>query len=183
MITLSSEDARRRRDEDEAEFVSVMEELLSGIRDAYLLKLKPLIRDAEDAEKIAKGKPIDALNDVAIPGRTKYLDAVSGYLWQIYREGRRAAAEETGEDLESRPVSNRQRQIVRAQAERITDDHLAQVRSTVLARVLTGIRAEMPVDDILGDVKANATDVLSSISVRGWAEAAQELCSGVISAE
>lgn len=169
------EAARAKRTAQENDFTARATALLEGIQGEYLDKLKPLVEDAQDAAKIAKGKPIDALPDVEVPGRRRYVEFVRGFLWDALQQGRQVLASETGQ--EPKAVSNRLRQWVTARAEVLADDHLAQLKTAVLSRVLTGLRAEMEPSLIFSAAGAAAIEEFNRNTQSGWAMAAAEVLS------
>lgn len=169
------EAARAARDVQESDFQVRAAEVLSGIQNEYLDRLRPLVTDANDANKIAQGKPIDKLPDVEVPGRRRYTEFVRAFLWDALQQGRTMLATETGQT--PRAVSNRLRQWVTARAEVLADDHLAQLKTAVLSRVLTGLRAEMEPSLIFSAAGAAAIEEFNRNTQSGWAMAAAEVLS------
>lgn len=167
-------DEQKARQAQEDAFSDRASELLAEIEQGYLNALAPLVRDAQDAAKIAKGKPIDRLPDVAVPGARKYQEFVRGYLLEVFDRGRQALAEETGQKAD-RPITNELRQWIRAKSETLADSHLSQLRAAVLDRVLTGLRARVPAEEILTAAESAGIEALQENTVRAWSEAATEL--------
>lgn len=170
-----AEQLRAARDGQEQEFSERATQLLQSLEAGYLQKLRPLVEAVETAPAVSQGVPISQLADVEIPGARKYEDFVRGFLWRVFNEGRQALAGETGQDVESRAIPNRTRTWVAARASVIAADHVAQLRTAVLSRILTGIRAELPSAQIFSDAGATAIAELSRNAVDDWTGAAAEV--------
>lgn len=169
------EQERQEREAREQSFSDRAETLLVSIQEGYLAALRPLVEEAESSAKISKGMPLAELADVAVPGARKYQDFVRSFLWEVFREGQALALSETGADAADRPVSNKLRQWISARAAVIAASHVGQLRTAVLERVLTGIRAEMPVSEIFSDAGAAAIEELSRSIERDWNATAAEV--------
>ncbi|MFN3652214.1 MAG: DUF935 family protein [Armatimonadota bacterium] len=169
------ETARQERTAAEQSFEERAAELLGSIQEQYFTALRPLVDEAQDAGKLAKGKPIDRLPDVAVPGAKRYTQFVRAFLWEALDAGRKALETETGQRASERPVSNRLRQWVTARAEVIAADHLAQLKTAVLSRVLSGLRAELTTAQIFSEAGAAAIEEFNRNTARGWSQAAAEV--------
>ncbi|HEU4753746.1 MAG TPA: hypothetical protein VFU47_11620, partial [Armatimonadota bacterium] len=170
---------RRSRQAKEQSFADRAAEVLETVQQGYLDKLRPLVEEALAADPIAQGKPIEKLNDVAVPGARRYTEFVRAFLWDVLDEGRAALASETGQETAGQPVSNRLRQWINARAEMIASDHLAQLKTAVLGRILTGLRAEMTTGQIFSDAGAAAIEEFNRNTAQGWNLAAAELMSAL----
>jgi len=156
------EAARAERRGQEQDFTTRATELLAGIQESYLAALRPLVEEAQDAERIAQGKPIDRLPDVAVPGIRRYTEFVRSWLWDVLNEGRSALERETGQKASEKPVSNRLRQWISARAEITAQSHLNQL-------------AEMSPSEIFSEAGSAAVEEFNSHVQNGWHEAAAEL--------
>lgn len=165
---------RAAQDQAENAFTRGATEILTGIQERYEKLLTPLIAEAADETKLRQGKPIDRIPDVAMPGMQAYTDYVKSFLWDAFNTGRKAQAKATGQPADG-PVSNRMRQWITAKAETIAQGHLGMLKSTILNRVLTGLRAEMSAEQIFSDAGAEATERLNAATARDWNAAAAEV--------
>lgn len=159
----------------EGEFGERAAALLETVQTQYLAALKPLVEKAQSNPKISQGVPLPDLASVAIPGAAKYEAFVRTYLREVFDAGRQVLAEETGQKTDTQVISNRLRSWIRARAAVIAADHLGQLRTAVLTRVLTGIRAEMETSLIFSEAGALALEELSRNTAADWGAAAAEL--------
>lgn len=169
-----AEQLRKQRDGQEQEFAERCASLLSGMQEAYLAALRPLVEDSHQAGALSSGKPLLQLTEVAVPGARKYEGFLRSYLRGIFDTGRHVLASETGQEADA-PIPNRTRSWINARAAVLAADHVQQLRTAVLTRVLGGIRAEMAPSEIFSDAGATAIAELGRNAVRDWGAAAAEL--------
>ena len=175
----AEQDARRERVRQEQDFADRARGVLETLQEGFLAALRPLVEDHQNRDKISKGIPLVQLAEVEVPGARTYAEFVRSYLWDVLQQGRKALALETGQDVGDRPVSNRLRSWVTAKAQVIADSHVGQLRSAVLDRVLTGVRAEMEPSQIFSDAGSTAVEVLTRAAREDWSLAAAEILSAL----
>lgn len=176
--TFAEDDAatqRAARDAREQSFAEQATEILSGLQEGYLEVLRPIVEEAQSADPISQGVPLGKLSDVAVPGAARYQRFVRKFLWDVLEEGRAAQAAETGQDNTTQPVPNALRSWVTAKSRVIAADHVSRLQTSVLTRVLTGVRAEMEPSLIFSEAGAAAIEELNRDTQRDWNAAAAEL--------
>lgn len=168
-----SEDAKKRRKERadrEGDFTGHATRVLSEMLGDYLKRLRPLV---EAAGKKPAG--LERLAEVEIEAGS-YETFVREFLWDVFGEGQRALAADTGGKA-SRRVAPKLRAWVNARAAVIAADHVAQIRLTALSRVLTGIRGELDPEQIFSAAGAETIERINRATAADWASAAQEVLS------
>jgi hypothetical protein len=161
--------AREERTAQEGGFTSRATALLEGMQERYLGTLRPLVEAA-----LSTGAAPPDLAAVPVPGGAEYQEFVRDYLREVFELGRRALAEETGQAAGGE-IPDRERWWLEVRAEVIAADHVAQLRSAVLTRVLTGIRAALPAEQIFSEAGVAAVEALSWAAREEWNQAAAEV--------
>lgn len=167
--------AREARIATEGEFVRRAEARLRAMQESYLAALRPLVERATTEGPLSSGVPLLELAGVAVPGAAAYEAFVREFLWSVFEQGRQALHEETGQEIEGRPIPNQTRSWLRARAAVTAADHVARLRGSVLQRVLTGVRAGMAPALIFSDAGGAALRALTTTVERDWAQAAAEV--------
>lgn len=167
--------ARSAREARETTFADQAQQHLTGIQVSYLHDLRPILEETHSGDAASQGQAIERLNQVPLPGAARYAEFLRGWLWQVLYEGRQSIAQETGQAPSTEPASHRESQWVGARAEAIAVQHLTLLRAEILNRVLTGVRAGLPVASVMSDAEASGAERLQRLVGVGWNQAGMEL--------
>jgi hypothetical protein len=169
--SLSDPEGRHR---EETSFAASAKRHLEAIQSAYLAALKPHVDAAEGADPVGAAGPIHQMMQVDVPGGAEYTVLVRGWLSQVLQQGRTSIERETKQPAPA-PVTPRLNAWVTARAQAIAAHHLEQLRTDVLNRVLTGVRAGMAASRILSDAGATGSEELAAAVQQDWNAAGQEI--------